>query len=354
MISDYFKDIDIVGVEAYPQDVHPKSSRLHGLHAVLQNTSKPVYFSPETYEEINYLIKIMELFTSDFKESPVGICQVSPHSPLAWDKATIEALSYLAQKGFPTVVLPAPFSYVSAPITLAGEMLLANIELLGSLVVTQIINPGTPFIFGNAKCTADPTTGAYLIGTSECNLFRVASAEIARYYGLPSHSIGPESDSNIHDEQNGYEKMFSLISEAASGTNIIINAGMFATGMTVSFEQLLIDVEMIRFVKRYMQGIDVTDEKLAYDSIMDVGFGKDFLTDSLTLKYLRSDEHKLNIVANRKPHELWRKDNSPDIADNAERKAEEIIKNYHPKTLDYGINKDIKAIIAKFEQKYKS
>ncbi len=81
---------------------------------------------------------------------------------------------------------------------------------------------------------------------------------------------------------------------------------------------------------------------------------KIFLTDNLTLKYLRSDEHKLNIVANRKPHELWRKDGSPDIVDNAERKAEEIIKNYHPETLDSDINKDIKAIIGKFEQKYKN
>lgn len=352
LISDYFNEFDLVGIEAYPQDVNPKSSILHGLDAVLNNTSKPVYFSPETYEETKYLLKIIELFTDDIKRQPTGICQVSPHSPLSWDKTTIEALAYLASVGFPTVVLPAPFSFVSAPITLAGEILLANVELLGSLVVTQLINPGAPFIFGNAKSVADPATGSYLIATPECNLFRIASADIAKFYGIPSHSIGPDTDSNIHDEQNGYEKMFSLLSEVTAGINIIINAGMFATGMTVSLEQLMVDTEMIRFIKRYMCGIEATDEKLAFDSIMSVDYGKDFITDPLTLRYLRGEEHKLNLIANRKPYELWRKDGCSDIIENAENKAKEIINNYTPKPLDHMAKRNITTIINEFEQKY--
>ena len=105
---------------------------------------------------------------------------------------------------FPVVVLPAPFSYISAPITLAGEILQCNAELLGALAITQLINPGTSFIFGNAKSVADIKTGEYLIGTPECNLFRVASAQLANYYNIPSHSIGPDTDANQIDMQNGF------------------------------------------------------------------------------------------------------------------------------------------------------
>jgi trimethylamine--corrinoid protein Co-methyltransferase len=349
LIADYLEEFKIAGIEAYPQDVKPRSSILHALEAVLDNTNKPVYFSPETYEETLSLLKIMRLFSDDFKNYPTGICQLSPHSPFAWDKTTINAFILLVKNNFPVVVLPAPFSFVSAPITIAGEILETNIELLGSLVIAQLVNPGTPFIYGNAKSAADMATGEYLNSTPECNLFRIASAQLAQYYGIPSHSIGPDSDSNILDIQNGFEKMSSLIAEASSGTNIIINAGMFATGMTVSFEQLVIDAEMIRFVTRLIGGVDCCEEKLAYDSLLGVEFGKDFLTDSLTLKYLRSDEHVKPMISNRKNYEHWKTEGKPDIVRNATELVKDIIENHKPKTLDKSISKEVGNIISAFE-----
>jgi trimethylamine---corrinoid protein Co-methyltransferase len=353
LISDYLDEIDVVGIEAYPQDVNPKSSILHGLDVVLNNTSKPVYFSPETVDETIYLLKIVEIISPDFKNYPIGVCQVSPHSPLAWDEKTAEALVLLAENKFPISVLPAPFSYVSAPITLAGEILQSNVELLSSLAISQLINPGTPFIFGNAKSAADVATGEYLIGTPECNLFRIASAQLAKYYHIPSHSIGPDSDSHLLDEQNGLEKMSSLISEAVSGVNLIVNAGMFATGLTVSYEQLLIDAEMIRFIERYIKGIDLSEEKLAYTSLKEVAFGKDFLTDPLTLKYLRSDEHVRPLVSNRKNYEIWRRSGSPDVVQNSVTMVEEILKNYKSQLLNTEKQRKIEEIILEFESRFK-
>ena len=349
LISDFIEEIDIVGIEAYPQDVNPKLSILHGLDAVLNNTTKPVYFSPENFDEVEFMLKIIKVISPDFKNLPIGICQVSPHSPLAWDEITVKALLLLAESNFPTVVLPAPFSYISAPITLAGEILQCNAELLSSLVITQLINPGTPFIFGNAKSDADIKTGEYLIGTPECNLFRVASAQLANYYNIPSHSIGPDTDANQIDMQNGFEKEMSLIAGSLADTSILVNAGMFATGMTVSYEQLLIDAEMIRFIKRFAAGIDTSKEKLAYKSLLDVEHGKDFLADPLTLKYLRSNEHVKSFVSNRKNYKLWIQSGAPDIVNNAEISAEEILKSHKPAKLDKLIKAQIVKIIQDFE-----
>ncbi|MBM3700435.1 MAG: hypothetical protein FJW68_05920 [Actinobacteria bacterium] len=353
LVADFLEDIDIVGIEAYPQDVNPKSSILHGLDAVLNNTAKPVYFSPENYIEVEFLLKIIESVSPDFKNLPIGICQVSPHSPLAWDEVTIKALIMLAEKNFPVVVLPAPFSFVSSPITLAGEILQSNIELLSALVITQLINPGTPFIFGNAKSDADMATGEYLIGTPECSLFRTASAQIAKYYNVPSHSIGPDTDANQHDIQNGFEKGMSLAAASIADTSIIVNAGMFATGMTVSYEQLLIDAEMIKFMKRFKEGIDVVEEKLAYKSLLDVEHGKDFIADPLTIKYMRSNEHVKPFVSNRRNYHSWIQAGTPDISDNAEKLAGQILKNHRPKSIDRSIKTRITLIIDEFEKKYR-
>lgn len=38
-------------------------------------------------------------------------------------------------------------------------------------------------------------------------------------------------------------------------------------------------------------GVDVTDEKLAVESIINAGPGGQFMTDPLTIKYLRGGEH---------------------------------------------------------------
>jgi len=349
LLSDFLDEIDIVGIEAYPQDVNPKSSILHGLDAILNNTSKPVYFSPENFDEVEYLLKIIKIISPDFKNFPIGICQVSPHSPLAWDEMTVKALLLLAENSFPVVVLPAPFSYVSAPITLAGEILQCNAELLGALVITQLVNPGTPFIFGNAKSDADIKTGEYLIGTPECNLFRVASAQLANYYNIPSHSIGPDTDANQIDMQNGFEKEMSLVAGSLAGTSIMVNAGMFATGMTVSYEQLLIDAEMIRFIKRFAAGIDTSSEKLAYQSLLEVEHGKDFIADHLTLKYLRSDEHIKSSISNRKNYQSWIQSGAPDIVNNAEVRVEDILKSHKPDELNKLVKAQIEKTIQDFE-----
>ena len=149
LISDYLDNIDIVGVEAMPQDVFPKASILHAVDAVLANTAKPVYFSPENAKETEALIEIIKIVCNGSKiyEKPIGICQISPISPLTWSSGTAEALAFLAQEKFPLVILPEPYSGVTSPITMAGLVTMNNIENLAGIIFSQLINPGTPVIY---------------------------------------------------------------------------------------------------------------------------------------------------------------------------------------------------------------
>lgn len=66
----------------------------------------------------------------------------------------------------------------------------------------------------------------------------VAQTQLAKNYGMPSHTTVMNTDSNLHDEQCSFEKMFNLITSLQAGINMVVNAGMFATGMPVSYEQL--------------------------------------------------------------------------------------------------------------------
>jgi trimethylamine--corrinoid protein Co-methyltransferase len=355
LISDYLDNIDIVGVEAMPQDVFPKASILHAVDAVLANTAKPVYFSPENAKETEALIEIIKIVCNGSKiyEKPIGICQISPISPLTWSSGTAEALAFLAQEKFPLVILPEPYSGVTSPITMAGLVTMNNIENLAGIIFSQLINPGTPVIYGAAWTTFEMKKSAVLIATIERNICTVAGAQLASYYNLPSHCIAFDTDSNIYDEQNGFEKIINVISTMQSGIDIIINAGMIGTGMSVSYEQLIVDNEIAKFVRKYLDGIDVNKDTIGLDTIKSVGHHRNFLAEEHTFKYLRSKEYMDYDVSNRDIYENWVRKGRPSVTDNAKILANKIISEHKVKSLSLEKKEKISKILQGFENSFK-
>jgi trimethylamine--corrinoid protein Co-methyltransferase len=350
-ISDALSNIHIVGVQAMPQDVFSKSSILHAVDIVLNNTSKHIFFSPENVNEAKVLIKMLKVISGEenLAKSPVATCQLSPISPLTWSEGTAEAVVEIAKSGIPLCILPQPYCGVTSPITLAGTLTSNNVEEISALVLAQIVNEGSPFMYGEAWTTFEMNKGTVLIGTPERNLLSVAGAQIARYYSLPSHCIAFDTDANIYDEQNGFEKIFTVIATLQSGINLIVNAGMFSTGMTVSYEQLIVDHEIATFVYRYLEGITVNRDTIAKEVIEKVGQHKDYMMQPHTLKYIHSDEHVSYKVSNRDVYDIWKSSGKPSIIDNARKVAEEIIKEYEPKPLSKGKKDKLKDIIASYE-----
>ncbi|MHB1345895.1 MAG: trimethylamine methyltransferase family protein [Candidatus Humimicrobiaceae bacterium] len=355
LISDYLDNIDIVGVEAMPQDVFPKASIIHAVDAVINNTAKPVYFSPENVKETEALIKIMKIISGDgnASEKPTGICQISPISPLTWSKGTAEALALLANERFPVVILPEPYAGVTSPITMAGLVTVNNIENLAGVIFTQLISPGTPVIYGAGWTTFEMKKSAVLIAAVERNICTVAGSQLADYYNLPSHCIAFDTDSNIYDEQNGFEKIFNVLSTMQSGIDVVINAGMIGTGMSVSYEQLIVDNEIAKFTRKYIDGIEVSKDTIGLESLKSVGHHKDFMMEEHTFKYLRSKEYMDYDVSNRDIYDNWVKKGKPSITDNARELAQKIINEHKVKELGKEKKEKISQIIKDFENSFK-
>jgi trimethylamine--corrinoid protein Co-methyltransferase len=355
LLSDYLDNIDIAGVEAMPQDVFPKASILHSVDAVLNNTLKPVFFSPENANETHALLEIMKIAgsNSDLSEKPAGICQISPISPLTWSGGTAEALAAIASEKFPLLILPQPYAGVTSPITVAGLITMNNIENLAGIIFSQLISPGCPVIYGAGWTTFEMKKSAVLIATAERNICTVAGAQLAGYYNLPSHCIAFDSDSNIYDEQNGFERIFNIISTFQSGIDVVINAGMIGTGMAVSYEQLVVDNEMAKFVRKYIGGVEVSSNTIGLDAIKRVGHHKDFMMDDHTFKYLKSKEYMDYDVSNRDIFANWVKKGKPSIMDNARELANDIISSHKAPALSSQKQEKISELIADFESSFK-
>ena len=56
-----------------------------------------------------------------------------------------------------------------------------NAELLAGVVLAQLINPGTPVIYGSTSTNIDMKSGALCIGSPELSQMIVAHAQLARY-----------------------------------------------------------------------------------------------------------------------------------------------------------------------------
>ena len=326
-ICHHLPSIDIVGVPLMPQDVYAGSTLIHAVKAVLENTSKPVYFSTESAKVNASIIRLLKAVSGkeDISGCPIGISQLSPTSPLIWQKEAVEAAVETAAEGVPLCILPEPMTGLSAPYTVAGLLTVNNCEVLSGFVLAQLVRPGAPLVYGSSWTTFDMKYTSAVIASPETSLLRIAGCQMARYYNVPSHTTAPNSDANAHDEQNAWERSVSNACSMWAGNDLIVNSGMFATGLTVSLEQLVMDDEMNTYLRRMHRGIEVNEKTVAEEVISRLGPRGDFMMEDHTFEFLFGDEFFVPALSNRKLYDTWLKDGAMDIAEAANKRAKALL-----------------------------
>jgi trimethylamine---corrinoid protein Co-methyltransferase len=133
-----------------------------------------------------------------------------------------------------------------------------------------------------------------------------------------------------------------------TGSNVIYGMGMLEMGMTMSYEDLLIDQEIVRMIRRVLQGIAVNKETIALDVIKKVGPAGNYLAERHTMKYMRSELSSTTLI-NRRMRENWEKAGSKDMAQVANEQAREILENYKPIPLPADVAKRIHDLVVEGE-----
>ena len=326
-ICEELAGIDMIGIPVMPQNVpHPEASLLYGVRACIENSRKPIFYSTDNPRVNRAVIRMLETTVpGNLKRQPYGICQFSPTSPLYWEGPVIEGVMDTVKAEVPLAILPEPNAGVSAPYTLAGLLTVNNAEWLSGLVISQLLKPGARVMYANSWTTTDMRTGYALVGSAETSICRVAGAQLARFYSVPSHTTAPNSDNHAHDEQNAWEKTFSTFCAVAAGNDLIVNCGMFATGLTCSHEQLIMDEEIAGMSRRIAAGIEVNEAAIARELVEEIGpRGTGYLTACHTLERLRGNEFFIPRVAVRGPRAIWEARGSKDTAQLSRDQADEL------------------------------
>jgi len=324
-ICEELECIDMIGIPVMPQDVpNPRATLLYGVRATIENSRKPIFFSTDRHSVNGPIIEMLRAaFKGNLREQAYGISQLSPTSPLYWEEGVLEAIMDTAGTGVPLAILPEPNAGVSAPYTLAGLLLVNNVECLSGLAMIQLLHPGAKVMYANSWTATDMRSGATLVGSTEMNLCRIAGTQLGKFYRVPTHTTAPNSDNHAHDEQNAWEKTFSTFTAAGAGTDLLVNCGMFATGMTCSHEQLIMDEEISAMSRRIAKGMRVDEETLAAGLVKEIGpHGESYLTADHTLDWLHRGEYLTPRVSVRGSFALWQAAGAKDTYQLARRRAQ--------------------------------
>jgi trimethylamine--corrinoid protein Co-methyltransferase len=281
---------------------------------IFSNFSKHVQDGSPGAEFSPWLLEILQVVFGD-KETIRNTHPFSfllcPQSPLVIDQQYTDA--YLALQGWdiPVAIMPMPLMGGTAPGSLISTIILGNCEVLATLCMIQAGAPGTPIIYAPVLAISNIRSGAYSAGAIESGLTGAASTEMARYYGLPVEASGGGTSQYMPGIQASYERALNAVLPVLSWPDILVGPGLMGGSTHLSFEQLLIDVEVYKMSVRAYQGIATGEGKWLDDVIQRVGPAGYFMGEPSTVKNLRSGEWYLSDFGWQGSYEEWHASGMP-------------------------------------------
>jgi trimethylamine--corrinoid protein Co-methyltransferase len=246
------------------------------------------------------------------------------HGPLRWTHLALEIFERTAGHGIPTTINGEPMAGASGPCTLAGAAAVGNAEILAGLVVNQVLEPGRPCIYNLGLAHIfDMRAAVAVTGGPENHLLAAISAAMGRFYKLPSCSW-VSTEAMCVDSQAALEKALGFHTHMDSGVSLIWGVGQLESEMTVSPAQAVIDDEIVRYVRRYMRGVEISEYALAVDVTRGVGIGGNFLEQEHTLSNFRKEFFEPSLLF-RGPREAWKAAGGRSLNEAAEQRADQLI-----------------------------
>ena len=197
----------------------------------------------------------------------------------------------------------------------------------------------------------EPRTGAYVSGSPEAALLCAAIVDLAKHYKLPAQAGTFGTNALVPGSQAATEHCLGTLLAVNAGADMVNGFGLLEGSTVLSFEQLMLDYDIVTEILHIAKGIDVNDETVASDLIREVGIGGTFLAKRHTLRHLR--EAWSPAVFEYVTYEDWVKHGSIDPVKRANAKARDLLKDARPVPLEDGTAKELRDIVRRGEKELK-
>ena len=335
-LVDSFEHLHFFGRTCVARDLEdPRDLDLSTAYAVMTGTSKPVgsaWFDPGHVHESVDMFDLALGGAGEFAKRPFVVGYntfVVP--PMRFAEEANRCMVAQVETGMPVLLLSAGQAGATAPAALAGSLAQALAECLAGLCNVNLLRPGHPCVMGMWPFVSDLRTGAMSGGSGEEALVNAAAAQLLNWMGLPSGVPAGMTDSKLPDAQSGYEKGLTVGLAANAGANLIFeSAGMLASLLACSPEQLVIDNDMLGSVNRTVRGIEVDEGTLSAEVIAEVIAGPGHFLGSAQTLSLMQTEYVYPIIGDRDSPENWTDAGGLSALQVAHRRAREVLAEHYP------------------------
>jgi trimethylamine--corrinoid protein Co-methyltransferase len=192
-LIDYLEHLDTYERIMVSHDVPQETVSLHNAEASLTHTSKHHWLGPVNGYCARRIVEMLAAIVGSkekLRERPLLTFVTCPGSPLTFPKEHCEIIMEGARCGLAVNIVSMTMAGGSAPVTLAGTLVVLNAEVLGSLVLNQLTRKGSPVVYGSSTCPIDLWRTTATVGSPECGMITAGVAQLARKYALPCFAAG--------------------------------------------------------------------------------------------------------------------------------------------------------------------
>ena len=338
-------NIGLYIISCQAHDIEPQYYHLNDFYYALNHTTKHVMGGCDNLEGVKQMLELAEFVAGGkekFRQKPFVSVITNPISPLAFGYDTLDILKFCCKNQIPVTCAPAPISGATAPATLAGTLSQMHAEALAGIAMAQVYTPGAKVLYGSVPSTMDLRNMEYTMGSVEMALMNAAAVQLAKLYHLPIYASAGVTEAKRPDIQAGCEKSFSNLMVAMSGADLVhLAAGMLDSGNSISYEQYVIDDEIIGMIYKILSGIRVSKDTLASDVIEEIGPEGNYVLADHTVEHMM-DEFFYPDLAVRCNFDIWEQKGRPNMMRRAKERVEKILKEDMDGLLDPELISEIK------------
>ncbi|UCE45090.1 MAG: trimethylamine methyltransferase family protein [Methanobacteriota archaeon] len=308
--------------------------------------------STSTVEEARTQIRMASEIvdgSEELRNRHVMSAMVCTMSPLTLDGHATDAAMIWAEAHVPVHITGMAMMGVSGPATIAGDLVVNHAETLALAAAMQAHSPGAPTIYGSVLSNMDPRTGAIQLSSPEAMLLCLCANDMARYMKMPSACGGLGSNAKVPGMQSALENGMLAMANATMGVEINNGIGMLDCSTVLSYEQMVIDNDIVSRAITGCREVVVNKETLHADMIKDVGvlgLGSkrgSYLGERATMKEVR--DFFISELFTSEPYDQWEARGKKDAMTLAKEKADWIMENHEPEILDKGISARLDDIV---------
>ncbi len=314
-LSQHFNVIHMHGGYAVePADIHPSVRHLHATHDLLTLSDKVINvysLGRERNRDCLEMARIARQVSDEQLENEPSVHSViNSSSPLRLDIPMLQGIMEYSARNQVIIMTPFTLAGAMAPVTVAGAVTQQNAEALAGMVMTQVVRPGSPVVYGGFTSNVDMKSGSPAFGTPEFMKSAMLGGQLARRYGVPYRSSNVNA-ANAVDAQAGYESAFSLWGAIMGGANIVYHgAGWLEGGLRASFEKMVLDADLLSMMQTFLEPIVVDEATIAIEAMADVGPGGHFFGTQHTQDRYRTAFYN-PMISDWRNFESWEEAGSP-------------------------------------------